>query len=262
MLERLDRCWRIFATGLCFVCFGIGGVVLGVLVFPVIALFLTGTGLKSGPRIAKWVISRSFRALVELMRLLGLLSYELHGRERLRGEGLLILGNHPTLIDVVLLMGFVERADCIVKGALARNPFTRGPVRAAGFVFNDSGTGLVQNCVDSLRAGNNLIVFPEGTRTPRCGRMQLQRGAARIALTGGQDITPVRIRCTPLAMGKGERWYRVPRTRAHFHIEVCEPIRIAPFADTGASEALAARQLTDYLTDFFTVENRCATHHA
>ena len=95
---------------------------------------------------------------------------------------------------------------------MSRHPVTRGPVRAAGFVFNDDGgEELLEGCVRSVRTGNNLIIFPEGTRSSRSGPIRLQRGAARVAVHGELDITPVRIRCTPATLAKGEKWWQVPR---------------------------------------------------
>jgi hypothetical protein len=38
--ERQTYFWRIFATGACFVLFGIGGLILGLLVFPAMLLLL------------------------------------------------------------------------------------------------------------------------------------------------------------------------------------------------------------------------------
>lgn len=256
MIDWLQHSARIVATAFCFACFGVGGVLLGGIVFPALGWFVRNGERRASA--ARRVITWAFRGFVGVMQALQLLRCEWHGLERLRGRGLLILANHPSLIDVVLLMGRVRHADCIVKGALARNPFTRGPVTAAGFVFNDSGTGLVDACVKSLAAGNNLIVFPEGTRTPASGQLSLQRGAARIALASRQDITPVRIRCTPAALGKGTAWYRVPNRTVQFHIEICSPIRVADFVADNASEALAARRLTDHLTAFFSSETRRA----
>src|SRR5258708_5298809 len=69
---------------------------------------------------------------VGCMRGLRGLDCGMRGQERLRREGLLILANHPTVIGAVLVMAFVRHADCIVKGRLWDNPFTRGPVSAAG----------------------------------------------------------------------------------------------------------------------------------
>jgi 1-acyl-sn-glycerol-3-phosphate acyltransferase len=166
---------------------------------------------------------------------------------------LLILANHPTLIDTVFLMAFVKHADCIVKGRLWNNPFTRGPVQAAGYVNNDAGADLIRDCIASLRKGNNLIIFPEGTRTSQDGMIALKRGAAHIAVRAARNVTPVVIHCEPLTLGKGEKWWRVPPSAARFRIEVREDIEIGPFID-GVSEAIAARRLTDYLQSYFTEE--------
>jgi 1-acyl-sn-glycerol-3-phosphate acyltransferase len=257
MAERLDVAWRVLATGLCFAAFGLGGLVLGILVFPVLGLLVRDRQRRA--LLAKRVIRHAFQFFIGMMRRMGVLSYEVSGLTRLRPGGQLILANHPTLIDVVFLMAFIDRADCIVKGALARNPFTRGPVLAAGFVFNDSGTGLIEDCVKSVRDGNNLIIFPEGTRSVADRSMHLHRGAARVALLGEVDIVPVRIHCSPATLVKGGKWYRVPARRAHFQIEVDEPIPVAPFMAEHDHQALAARRLTAHLTDYFSTGTRCAS---
>lgn len=257
MLERADRAWRVLATGLCFGVFGVGSLLLGIVVFPLLHLLVWNAGRRV--HIARDVIRALFRFFIGLMRTTRVLTVELHGLERLRGGGRLILANHPTLIDVVLLMSVVEQGDCIVKGALGRNPITRGTVRAAGFVFNDGGEGLLQDCLRSLRTGSNLIIFPEGTRSSRTEPMRLQRGAARVAVHGELDITPVRIRCTPATLAKGEKWYRVPARRPHFRVEVDEAIAVSPFIAAAAHPALAARRLNQHLTDYFAREHRLAS---
>src|SRR5690606_42122790 len=108
--------------------------------------------------------------------------------------------HRPPLIAVVFLVALVPEADCVVKASLAKNPFTRGPIRATGYICNDSGPELIRACIDSVQAGNSLILFPEGTRTPVSGPMRLQRGTAYIAVRGPCDITPVRIHCEPLSL--------------------------------------------------------------
>lgn len=246
---RVNRLWRVLATGLSFLAFGLGGVLFGLLVFP--ALNLGVRDLARRRRLARRLVQRSFAFHIELMRLLGVLTYEIRGRERLQREGLLVLANHPTLIDVVFLISLLPNADCVVKPALARNPFTRGPVRAASYVHSDEGAGLVEDCIAAVRRGGNLVIFPEGTRSCRNSPPRLRRGAANIAVRGGLDITPVRISCTPMTLGKGEKWYCVPANRFHVVLDVQPDIEIAPFRDGEQGDALAARHLTDYLTRYF-----------
>jgi 1-acyl-sn-glycerol-3-phosphate acyltransferase len=251
MFRQLNHAWRVVATGISFASFGLGGVVLWLVVFPALALFVRDP-VRRG-RLAREVIRVTFASFVGLMHRLGVLTYEIHGAERLQRRGLLVLANHPTLIDVVFLVSLIPDADCVVKSRLARNPFTRGPIRATGYICNDSGAGLVQDCIESLRSGKNLVIFPEGTRTRKDEALPLQRGAANIAVRGVVDITPVRIKCTPPTLGKGEKWYRVPSRRFHMSLDVGDDLPVAPFLE-GVPEAVAARHLTDYLTGYFELE--------
>src|SRR3546814_9151487 len=99
------------------------------------------------------------------MRALGVSSWEIHGAERLKVPGQLIIANHPTLIDVVLLLGYIPQTDCIVKASLFHNPFTRLPLHWAGYIGDSNPTQLVADCVATLKAGHSLMIFPEGTRS-------------------------------------------------------------------------------------------------
>jgi 1-acyl-sn-glycerol-3-phosphate acyltransferase len=249
LLQRLDRGLRVVGTGFSFFIFGLGGLLLRGLVFPLLGLMVHNRLLKIS--LARGIIRRAFRLFIEIMRLLGVLRYETSGLERLQRKGLLILANHPTLIDTVFLMAFVKHADCIVKQSLWNHPVTRGPVRSAGYISNQNGPGLIGDCITSLANHNNLIVFPEGTRTPANGTMQFKRGAANVAVRGRCNITPVLIICRPPTLGKGNKWWQVPETAACFTIAVQEDIAIEPFLRDGVSEILAARHLTDYLQNYF-----------
>lgn len=257
MRARAGRLWRVLATGLCFALFGLGGLVLRLLVFPLLMLCVrTPAGRR---RAARAVVRCSFRAFVEVMRVSGVLRYEVRGLHKLERAGQLILANHPTLIDTVFLIAFVRNADCIVKGALWNNPVMRGPIRAAGYINNDRGPALIKDCIDSLRAGGNLIVFPEGTRTAPGGAATLKRGAANIAVRGMRAVTPVVITCDPPTLGKGDKWWHVPPRQASFRIEVKDDIAAEQFCRHDVPDVLAARRLTEYLQQFFMKEGQ---HHA
>ena len=253
MRDAVDRAWRVVATGLSFAAFGLGGVLLGLLVFPLLRLAIRDRSRLR--EVARAVIRRAFAGHFGLMHRLGVLTWEARGLERLDRRGLLVLANHPTLIDVVFLVSRIPDADCVVKSALARNPFTRGPVMATGYIFNDDGAGLVEDCIASVRGGRNLLIFPEGTRTPAGAHLgPLQRGAANIAVRGVIDVTPVVIRCVPRTLGKGEKWYRVPSRRFHISVEVLPDIPVSDYLGPGVGEPMAARRLTDALAALFKTE--------
>ena len=254
MFDVVGRYWRVFGTGLSFLAFGVGGLLLQVLVLP--PLYLLVWNAPRRRHMAREVIRTAFRWFVGFMNTVGVLRYRWAGLERLDRRGLLILANHPTLIDTVFLIAFVKHADCVVASHLFVNPYTGGPVKAAGYVRNDEGPALLESCLTSLDRTDNLIIFPEGTRTPYDGTIRVKRGAAQVAVRSRRDITPVVITCTPPTLRKGEKWWSVPLRRAYFTIEVRDDIPIRPFIEQSPEPAMAARQLTDHLEQYFTRETR------
>ena len=257
MPERLFYLWRVLATGFCFAVFGLGGVVLGFVVFPLLRLLIWNRQRRI--RMARSTIRMVFRFFIGLMQQLGVLRYELTGMERLEREGLLILANHPSLIDTVFLMALTRNAVGVLKAQLQHNFFMRGVVGAAGYIFNDPGYVLIEACIDALGSGSNLIMFPEGTRTALDGGMILKRGAANIAVRAQRNITPVIITCQPRTLGKGGHWWLIPPRTVRFKIDIKEDIDIAQFLNEPGGTAVASRHLTAFLQNYFTEE---VQHHA
>lgn len=249
MRGQLERSWRILATGFCFAMFGLGGITVRGIIFPGLLLIPSS---KRREHFAKNLIHYSFLLFVKLMVAVRVMTFEVRGKEKLRRSGLFILANHPSLIDVVLLIALVRRPDCVVKSSLWRNPFTWGPVRIAAFIRNDSGPALVADCIHSVHSGNNLIIFPEGTRT-RPGAMQyrFQRGAANVAVRGQLPITPVLIHCSEPTLTKGEPWYRVPRQRPHFCLTIADDLPVSLWQTETNEPAQQTRALTQKLEHYF-----------
>ncbi|TJY58295.1 1-acyl-sn-glycerol-3-phosphate acyltransferase [Sinimarinibacterium sp. CAU 1509] len=250
----LDTRWRQFATGFCFTVFGLGGIVFGLTLFPLVCL--PARNRETAKRRAQWIVHRWFRLFSQLMRAVGVISWEIHGAEKLRTRGQMIIANHPTLIDVVLLIGYIPQVDCIVKQALFRNPFTRLPIQWAGYISNGGGNGasptqLIDDCTATLKAGNSLLIFPEGTRSVPGRPLQIPHGTARIALESGAPILPVTITCEPIMLTKNTPWYRVPPRPGHFCITVGEPYTATHYLDNGTGMAIAARRLTRDWTHAF-----------
>jgi 1-acyl-sn-glycerol-3-phosphate acyltransferase len=245
--------WRALATGLCFAVFGLGQLVLAFTAFPLILLFAPDAAKRR--RLAKLAIHVSFKAFVELMRLSGVLDYRVKNLERLRRGGLLVLANHPSLIDVVFLVSFIPQADCVVKSSLLKNPFTRFAVMGAGYISNDADPeAVVEACRASFAEGNSLIVFPEGTRSIPGQPLSLQRGSSQIAVRCARDMTPVIIRARDHNLGKRSKWWKVPRKKMDFDFTVNEDLAVAPFLKDPGGASLSARELTEFLGGYFNRE--------
>lgn len=240
MIAALDRFWRLIATAISFGLFGLGGLVLALTVFPLYNLLVRDREKRA--ELAQSTVHAVWRFYVGVMAFIGVLTFECHGEEILRNErGCLVVANHPSLLDIVFIMSFMQRTQCVVKAGVWRNPFMSGAVTAANYIPNlGDPEKLLDDCAAALRAGHNLVIFPEGSRTPPGQKRKYQRGFARVALKANAPVRLVTVTCTPPTLLKGEPWYKIPLTRPHWVIRVHERLEAA---DLSLQPTIAVRRL-------------------
>lgn len=248
--QALERGRRLAVTALAFVVFGCGAVLLVLLAAPLLLIPRRAARHRQTQRL----ICHAFGLFVDFLDHLGLIRVTMHGGDQLyQARGVLIIANHPTLLDVVILLGRLPRTQCLVKHQLWRNPFLAPFISAAGYLRNDQpAEQLLEQCSHALQQQVPLVIFPEGTRTPS-GRVlgPLQRGMANIALAARADILPVCIRCNHDTLKKGSPWYVVPATTIVYDIEVASAFSPAQVIDGAQPRGRQARQLTDYMEHYF-----------
>jgi 1-acyl-sn-glycerol-3-phosphate acyltransferase len=250
LLKPVSYVWRLFITGLAFVTLGVGGFLLAITIIPAARLFVRDSAAKVAR--TQTVIHRSFQLYILMLRVLGVIRLETIGAEKLPARRVsLIVANHPTLLDVVLIMALIPRACCVVKHQLWRHPFLGPVVRAAGYIRNDhEWERFIDDCRRALAAGRNLIIFPEGTRTVPGAPFRLQRGFAHIATLTRTDLQVVTITCNPVTLLKGQPWYDIPVRAARFRIEIDHQIAIEPFLQE-RSRAIGVRRLVSHLEAYY-----------
>lgn len=246
MIERLNRAWRFAMTATSFACFGAGGLVLGLMVFPVVHLF--GGNRRRAQRICRMTIHYSFRAYLRFMRGAGVLDLHTAGRS-LRDTRGIIVANHPSLIDVILIVAAIPDLYCVVKGAVWRNPFMAIVVRGAGYIPSDDIDRLVRESERVLSEGASLLLFPEGTRSVPGEAMRFRHGVSVLIHKSECPVVPVRIDVTPRTLTKGEPWYAIPRRRPEFTLRAGEPVAARQLVHPEYSERQSIRQCTVALQD-------------
>jgi 1-acyl-sn-glycerol-3-phosphate acyltransferase len=242
--------WRLFMTGLSFLLFGLGAVIVGVVLLPLVRIIPAARERKRAR--ARTVMRLALRLFVAVMHRSCAMSYEFRGRERLGRPGQLIVANHPSLIDVVFLLAFVPGAGCVVKAGLWRNPLTRHAVTLVEFIRNDSTADMIAAAAGALQEKQPLIFFPEGTRTRPSQPMVFHRSAANIALRAAASVTPVYIRVTPTTLTKAEPWHRIPARRPRFTLVVGEDLDLQAYR--AAPLPIGSRQLNEHLQAHFEAE--------
>ncbi|MDO3387799.1 lysophospholipid acyltransferase family protein [Gilvimarinus sp. SDUM040013] len=250
MVKWLDRSWRICATGFCFASFSGAALAQTLFVFPLYHLFCANSPEKT--RKIRRLQQKSFAGFVKMMEVLGLIRVTLHNSALLqKAPGCIVIANHPTLIDVVILFAALPGANCVVKGELWRSRFTRGVMRSAGFISNENADKLLQGCRSSLADGQAVLIFPEGSRTTAGQSLAFKRGFANVAVRTGAPLLTAFITCKPLTLVKGEKWYQVPPSRAYIDVYLHEVLEPRDIVDDFDDKPRAARLLTGYLEQYF-----------
>ncbi|WP_165791872.1 lysophospholipid acyltransferase family protein [Thalassospira marina] len=249
---KLSQVWRLFATGLAFCIFGGGALLLALTLFPLMMLVLQNREKRRNA--AQLVICRCFRLFCFILDMTGVASVDFDGRDKLvNARGKLIIANHPTLLDVVIILAQMDRCQCVVKHQLFRNPFMAGVVRAAGFIRNDDNPEkLVADAARHLRNGDCVMIFPEGTRTASGEKLgPLQRGVANIAISAPADLIPVIVRCNHDTLKKGTPWYQIPPSKIRYNVRVGSTISATGEIDPSQVRARQARALTAVIKQYF-----------
>lgn len=244
--------WRLFATGFAFASFGLGGLFMALTIFPAMMLVLQDREKRR--RFAQLVICRGFRVFARMLDIIGVASVETKNIAQLRAaNGAVIIANHPTLLDVVMILAQLDKCQCVVKHQLFRNPFLFGVVRAAGFIRNDDNPEhLIKQAKHHLSDGACILIFPEGTRTPSYQTLgKFQRGVANIAIETQADLIPVVVHCNHDTLKKGVPWYRIAPSKIRYRIVVDKPLAFGDLHDPELSRAKQARYVTRFIRDYF-----------
>ena len=232
--------------------FAAAGTVMSVLIVPAYWLFVRNSVRRA--RAVRSVVHQLMCNYVYSMRALRLIDLEICGLAATPAAGSLIVANHPSLIDALILLGHVKGAVVVAKRSLQVNFFTAGGIRGADYVVNADALSLIEECRARIAAGESLVLFPECTRTADDGVIRLQRGAAHIAVRSGCPVIPVTIEFSEPLLTKKSRWWLAPKVRPSVRVVGHPAIDTAQFLHGARGVSLAARQLTEHLRQLYVRE--------
>ena len=119
------------------------------------------------------------------------------GVENLPQEGGFVLcANHLSAIDPFCIASCLPRnrkLSFLAKKELFQNRFLKLLVSALGAIPIDRGNAdiaAIRSCMKSLKDGDCLIIFPQGTRSKDNSPTPMLSGSAMIALRGGVPVIP------------------------------------------------------------------------
>jgi 1-acyl-sn-glycerol-3-phosphate acyltransferase len=141
----------------------------------------------------------------------------------------IVVANHPGLFDVLVLIREIPRLSVLVKGALIKELPLARLLTSAGYVVvpelgGFGGIETLQRGTEVLKRGFRLMLFPEGTRSPKGDLLPFKPGAHKMAQRANVPILPVLIRNRPPFLPKEDKWYFPLFERSSLELEFWDPI--------------------------------------
>jgi len=217
---------------------------IGLAVSPPCALLARWFRSRIAPERGQRLIQGLFGFWLKASIRLGVFEIAFPEADRLRAlRGAILSPNHPSLLDAVILLATVPRTVCIMRAGLINSPFLGGAARLAGYVTNDRGPALIRQGLEKIAAGENLLIFPEGTRTRTGAVNPFKNGFALIAAKSGAPIQTIFIERESPYLGKGVSLFAPHRLPFRYRIH------LGPVVTAGSGES--ALQLAERLETEF-----------
>ncbi|HUF21354.1 MAG TPA: lysophospholipid acyltransferase family protein [Burkholderiales bacterium] len=195
----------LYAALLYFAVLGVTCTLVSAVVYPLLPR-------ETGRRVGRQTIGFVFRTYLALLQFSGVMKLDLSVLDALQAErSVVVAPNHPSLIDAVLVISRLPDIACIMKAEIWDSPILGGGARLARYIRNDSPSNMVRFAINELKHGQNLLVFPEGTRTRANPVNAFKGGFALIAKRAGAPIQTVFIETNSAFLSKGWPILKKPR---------------------------------------------------
>ena len=232
---------------------GLFGLLYGIyawLVFVVCALFaLLFTLLVPGlERRRRWV-----SVCARLPFSLAGIDVVVRGGEKLPSSTCVVVANHASYIDGVLLQAFLPpRFSYVIKGEVQKVPVLGFLLRRIGSKFVDrfdasASARDARHLLKSAQAGESLAFFPEGTFIAEPGLGRFRSGAFAAAISADVPVVPLVIAGTRHLLPAETA---LPR-HGHLAIEILEPLDHSEpaYAKSKTLATLARKRMLEVLDE-------------
>lgn len=177
---------------------------LGTLLFTIVMTPVTFFGDAA----VRWAARFWSRFALLALRVICGIRHRVEGAEFIPTGGALVAVNHQSMWETIVLVAILEKPVMVFKKELLKVPIYGWWVKKSGSIPVDREAGvsalnaLTRAARDKIRAGHQVVVFPEGTRAEPGERLKLQPGVASIYMAAGAP-------CTPAVHNSGSVW-RLP----------------------------------------------------
>lgn len=238
---------RVLLTGVAFLVFTLGGATIGWFLIPFARA--GGRSVVAQQRRNRQVIFGGYRFFIGALEVMGLTEYRPPPLVNLPKKPYILVSNHPSLLDVMMLLGTFPDMTVLVKASWFESRFIGPLLRGGGYLpgpsaaDSEDGAPVLDRIVATLRAGTSVLIFPEGSRSPPGELRRFRIGAIEAARRADVPLLPIVLRCDKKTLLKGQAWHEgVPNSAIRYAVEFMEPFRVAKDVDPRAvNKALRER---------------------
>lgn len=166
---------------------------------------LASPALLFGEDAARAVIKLWARMVLGALKIFTGVGWRVEGAENLPRGGAIVASNHQSMWETLVFFLLLEKPVMILKSELLRVPLYGWWARPAGNIAIDRKGGakalraMQKAAAEKIAAGGQVVVFPEGTRTPPGETKPYHPGVAGIY---SKSNAP----CIPVAHDSGRFW--------------------------------------------------------
>lgn len=144
-----------------------------------------------------------------------------HGRENVEGAQHIIVSNHMSQHDILVLASVLRNLKFVAKNELARVPFFGRAAASVGTVYIErqnrkSSFDSYRQAAEKIREGACVVVFAEGSRGPTYSLRPFKKGPFVLAVHVHAPIVPVVLYGTKEVHPKGTIRVTAGQVDVHF----------------------------------------------
>ncbi len=232
---------------------GLGALALLCLAWLPFALVCSVLPERVGRFVGRRVIMIGFRVYLLFLTIFCACRFDLSALDSLRRErSLVLVANHPSLLDVVMIVSRLPDAVCVMKAALMDNILLGAAARLARYIRNDAPVSMVRQARIALHQGAHLVIFPEGSRTRNFPLDACTGASGLISQAAKAPLQALVIEFSSPYLGKSWPLFRKPDLPLRFCIRVGRRFEVPTHARHFARE----------LEDYFRAELSADPKHA
>ena len=161
----------------------------------------------SYPKRFKLIIGTFCHGTVWLAKNVAGIHYRVEGLENLPKDnrGYVIMSKHQSSWETLFLQNIFDPNTVVIKKEAAYIPFFGWGIALLNPIFINRKKGvhalqqILEKGTERLKRGEDILIFPEGTRVDVGARKEFKKGGALLACNSHADIIPI-------ALNSGEHW--------------------------------------------------------